>query len=229
MVNSSLQWSGMVGAERDASGVAIAAPSREDAAQRRQGLRRRSQAQALDLAGKRRRQRRHEAGDRLEEAVIGRHRRHDDAQSGLAIAARRGGEPVEARHRELEEQIVASRRAGADEVEPAEQAAQILVLERAVTIEVGPGIEQQLEVPDVAHAFGEGAMTMRVGIDEPGHEKAVGGIDETRTLRHRQARRADLGNAVAGEKDVGGDGLVAGDVEDDSAANDGMGRDAHGF
>ncbi len=63
-------------------------------------------------------------------------------------------------------------------------------------------------------------MRVGVGVDEPGVKELAACIHDGRVGRRREPGRADLGDGVAGDQDVGRVGAVGAGVEDTAAADD---------
>ena len=72
-------------------------------------------------------------------------------------------------------------------------------------------------------------MAVGVGIDETWVDQPVGGIDDNGVSRGGEAGRADLGDGVAGDQDVGWRCTVAFDVEQPPVADHRHGLGCHGF
>ena len=192
----------------------VEGPARDDALERGQGLGSRREAKSLRHLPLRRRQGVEEAINGLIEGMVGDHGREHNSQPGVTVAASGRFQPLETRHGELVEEVIAGRRARPDHVEATKKAAEILVLQRPMTVEVGTCIEKKLERPAVARTLPQMAMSVCVRIDEAGQEQAVGGIDQAGSCRRLKARRPDLANRVARHQNVGWLRGVAPDVKD---------------
>ena len=77
--------------------------------------------------------------------------------------------------------------------------------------------QQQFEGPAVAHALGEIAVRMGVGVDKAGMDQLAFGRDDGRVFRRGEAGRADLGDRVVADQDVGRRGRALVDVEHPAA------------
>ena len=175
--------------------------------------------QPLDLLLQRRRQRIEQARNGLVETELGDHRRQHGAHAGIRVGAPAGVEPFDARQRKLDGEVVAGGAALQQHLDRADVGAEILVLERAAAGDPGPGGEQQLERPAVAHALGQIAVAVHVGVDQSGMDQPVARIDRDRVGRRREAGRSDLRDGVAGDQDVGRLGAIVTGIDQPPAAN----------
>ena len=67
----------------------------------------------------------------------------------------------------------------------------------------GSGGEQQFQGPAVAHALGQVAVAVGMGVDQAGVEQHAAGIDDGGIVGRRQPGASDLGDVVAVDQDVG--------------------------
>ena len=175
--------------DRGADRRAVERPALHRLAHRGERRVARRKPQPLDLLLQCRRQRIEQAGNRLVEAELGDHRRQHGAHAGIGVGAAAGIQPLHARQRKLDGEVVAGGAALQQHLDRADIGAEILVLERAAAGDPGPGGEQQFERPAVAHALGQIAVAVHVGVDQSGMDQPVARIDR------RSRRRAPRGPA----------------------------------
>ena len=157
--------------------------------------------------------------DRLVEREARYHRRHHCAHAGVGIGLGAGGEAFGRWLRELDRQVVAGRAALHQHLQGADVGGQILVLGGAVAADPRCSGEQEFERPAVAHTFAEVSVAVRVGIDEPWMNQPVAGIDHSGIGWGSETRRADPGDAVTVDQDVGLRGAMTRDVKHAPIAN----------
>ncbi len=95
----------------------------------------------------------------------------------------------------------------------------MLVLDSPAAADARAGVERQLQRPFVAAPLAESAVAVGVGVDQAGHDQTVGCIDFARIGGRRHTGRADFGDGIAGDEDVGRGHRTPGDVQDEPAAD----------
>ena len=180
-------------------------------------------AEALDLLLQRRREAIHQAGNGIEEGDVGHHRRQHGAHADLLVGLCHGRQAVDRGQGEFGGEVIGRGAALHHHLAGADQARQVLVLERAAAVDPRAGRQQQLERPEIAHALAQIARPMGVGVDQAGMHQPVPGVDHRGAGRRGEAGPADLGDGVALDQDVGGRRLALGDVQKLAAADDGVG------
>jgi hypothetical protein len=158
-----------------------------------------------DVLAQRRAQDVHQAGDRLVHRAVGDHRRDHGAHPDVCIGAAQRLHALERRHGELERQIVGCGDALEHHLDRADLGAEI-DLPPSVAVDHGAAVAG-LERPAVAHALGQVAVAVRVGVDQPGMQQHARASIATAPAG-RPAGRADLGDGVAGDENVAGIGAV---------------------
>ena len=166
------------GRHRRAHPVAVQREAAQRLAQAVEGHLPRREPELVDVGAELRGDDFEQPGDRLVERAVGDHGRHDRAHADLGVGAPHRLEPLGGRHRQLEREIVGGGAALEHHLDRAELRAQVPVLRGAVAADPDRGGEQQLERPAVAHALGEVAVGVRVGVDESGVQEQPARIDQ---------------------------------------------------
>ena len=161
----------------------------------------------------------HQARDRLEKGAVGDHRRDDCAHADLLIGRGDEADAVAGRQRKFDKEIIGGGAALQHHLDGTELRRQVDVVLRAVARQPGRGGQQQFEGPAVAHALGEIAVRVGVGVDEAGMNELAFSRDDGRVFRRGEAGRADLGDRVVADQDVGRRGRALLDVEHPAAAD----------
>ncbi len=147
-----------------------------------------------------RRKRIEQTGDRLIEAAIGDHRCDHRAHADIGIGLRHDVQPFDRRHRQHRRKIVTAGAALAQHLHRGQQRRKIAVIVRAVAVDPGARVQQQLQRPEIADALPQSAVTMRVRIDQAGDDQASGGVDPLRRIGG--ARSNDRSDTVAVQNDI---------------------------
>jgi len=160
------------------------------------------QPQGLHVFAQNRRHGVEQAGNGLKERELSDHRRQHGANAGVPIGPRARFETLNGRQRKLDSEVVARGAALEQHLERADIGAEIFVVGRAVAADPGRGCQQQFERPAIAHALGEIAVTVGVGVDQPGMQQAVARVERHGVGRCRQAGGTDLADGVANDQHI---------------------------
>ena len=191
IMNSRVQWCGMVGAMPSRSRSRGCDQLAGEPPQRLDGRAGAAHAHLAGVVAGVVGERIDQAGHRLVEGEVGDHGRDHRAQPDLVIGARHRFHAFDARRREFEEQVVAGGRALLDLLDGVDERGEVLVLVAAAAADPRRGIEQEIEPPEVADALGKAAMAVGMGIDQAGNDEPAAGVDAPRRWRSspRRARR----------------------------------------
>ena len=180
--------------DRGAHLVAVEATSRRSAARiaarvASPGARRSAATRSCSGIG----QRVEQTGDRLEKGAVGDHRRDDRAHADLRIGRGDEADAVAASAAEIRRRDRSRRCSPSAPSRPRRAApSDGFRPRRAVAGEPGRGGQQQFERPAVAHALGEIAVRVGVGVDEAGMDQPAVGA---RSRPRPPARRSRAGRS----------------------------------
>ena len=144
-----------------------------------------------------------EPGHRLIEGEVRHHGGDHRAQADLVIGARHRLHALDGGSGEFEEQVVA----GGEPFSTCSTAvisAESTCPRAPVAADPRRRVEQELEAPEIADAFGQAAMAVGMGIDQAGNDEPPPGVDHLRVGVGHRAGRDDVGNDVAFDDDVAG-------------------------
>jgi hypothetical protein len=172
----------------------------------------------LDFLLQRWRQLVHKAGNCLEEAGVGHHRRQHGPHADVGIGLADGRQPFRRRHGKLGRQVIGRSAALHHHLGRADQARKIFVLEGARAAHIGTRGQQKLQGHAIDHALGKVAVAVGVAVDQAGMQQLALGVDHRGRIWRRDLR-PDLDDRVALHQDVGLGCGMALDVDQAASAD----------